>query len=88
LDALFAAVRALCDGSQMASSDGSLIAQSIQGSIERFFDQWYTEWGISIGKGPGKVLVLFPNHADHQTVDSHHTSKFSSLILVSPSTAA
>ncbi|KAF5576160.1 hypothetical protein FPANT_11061 [Fusarium pseudoanthophilum] len=56
LDALFATVRALCDGSQMASSDGSLIAQSIQGSIERFFDQWYTEWGVSIGKGPDRRL--------------------------------
>ncbi|KAM5356668.1 hypothetical protein ACJ41O_003314 [Fusarium nematophilum] len=56
LDALFAAVRALCDGSQMASSDGSLIAQSIQGAIERFFDQWYTEWGVSIGKGPDRRL--------------------------------
>ncbi|EGU87667.1 hypothetical protein FOXB_01823 [Fusarium oxysporum f. sp. conglutinans Fo5176] len=57
LDALFATVRALCDGSQMASSDGSLIAQSIQGSIERFFDQWYTEWGVSIGKGPAPLEV-------------------------------
>ncbi|KAF4982839.1 hypothetical protein FZEAL_1631 [Fusarium zealandicum] len=56
LDALFATVRALCDGSQMASSDGSLIAQSIQGSIERFFAQWYTEWGVSIGKGPDRRL--------------------------------
>ncbi|KAF4988049.1 hypothetical protein FGRMN_10005 [Fusarium graminum] len=56
LDALFATVRALCDGSQMASSDGSLIAQSIQGSIERFFDQWHTEWGVSIGKGPDRRL--------------------------------
>ncbi|KAF5977884.1 hypothetical protein FCOIX_6216 [Fusarium coicis] len=56
LDALFATVRALCDGSQMASSDGCLIAQSIQGSIERFFHQWYTEWGVSIGKGPDRRL--------------------------------
>ncbi|KAM0429756.1 hypothetical protein ACHAPT_006362 [Fusarium lateritium] len=56
LDALFATVRALCDGSQMASSDGSLIAQSIQGAIERFFDQWHTEWGVSIGKGPDRRL--------------------------------
>ncbi|KAF4459617.1 hypothetical protein FALBO_13631 [Fusarium albosuccineum] len=56
LDPLFATVRALCDGSQMASSDGSLIAQSIQGAIERFFDQWYTEWGVSIGKGPDRRL--------------------------------
>ncbi|KIL86619.1 hypothetical protein FAVG1_09874 [Fusarium avenaceum] len=57
LDALFATVRALCDGSQMSSSDGSLIAQSIQGSIERFFDQWHTEWGVSIGKGPAPLEV-------------------------------
>lgn len=56
LDGLFATVRALCDGSQTISSDGSLIAQSIQGSIERFFDQWYTEWGVSIGKGPDRRL--------------------------------
>ncbi|CAG7555732.1 unnamed protein product [Fusarium equiseti] len=56
LDGLFAAVRGLCDGSQMPSSDGSLIAQSIQGSIERFFDQWYTDWGVSIGKGPDRRL--------------------------------
>ncbi|KAJ4249968.1 hypothetical protein NW757_007397 [Fusarium falciforme] len=56
LDALFATVRALCDGSQMASSDGSLIAQSIQGAIERFFDQWHTEWGVSIGKGLDRRL--------------------------------
>uniref|UniRef100_A0A0D2XKK6 Uncharacterized protein n=1 Tax=Fusarium oxysporum (strain Fo5176) TaxID=660025 RepID=A0A0D2XKK6_FUSOF len=29
----------------------------IQGSIERFFDQWYTEWGVSIGKGPAPLEV-------------------------------
>ncbi|KAH7141434.1 hypothetical protein B0J13DRAFT_556837 [Dactylonectria estremocensis] len=56
LDGLFATVRALCDGSQNISSDGSLIAQSIEGSIERFFDQWYTEWGISIGTGLDRRL--------------------------------
>lgn len=56
LDGLFATVRALCDGSQNAASDGSLIAQSIEGSIERFFDQWYTEWGISIGTGLDRRL--------------------------------
>ncbi|CAM1502623.1 Fc.00g073990.m01.CDS01 [Cosmosporella sp. VM-42] len=56
LDGLFATVRALCDGSQNASSDGNLIAQSIQGSIERFFDQWHTEWGVSIGTGRDRRL--------------------------------
>lgn len=80
LDALFATVRALCDGSQMSSSDGSLIAQSyvtqlllwlssntlrIQGSIERFFDQWHTEWGVSIGKGPGKFYDSSMDHANY-----------------------
>ncbi|KAF7543098.1 hypothetical protein G7Z17_g11016 [Cylindrodendrum hubeiense] len=55
-DGLFATVRALCDGSQNVSSDGSLIAQSIEGSIERFFDQWYTEWGVSIGTGLDRRL--------------------------------
>ncbi|KHO00569.1 uncharacterized protein MAM_01347 [Metarhizium album ARSEF 1941] len=56
LDGLFATVRSLCDGSQNPVSDGSLIAQSIQSSIERFFDQWYTEWGVSIGIGPQRRL--------------------------------
>ncbi|KAK7398260.1 hypothetical protein QQX98_012373 [Neonectria punicea] len=56
LDGLFATVRALCDGSQHVTSDGSLIAQSIEGSIERFFDQWYTEWGVSIGTGIDRRL--------------------------------
>ncbi|KFG81955.1 hypothetical protein MANI_026371 [Metarhizium anisopliae] len=56
LDGLFATVRSICDGSQNPVSDGSLIAQSIQSSIERFFDQWYTEWGVSIGTGPQRRL--------------------------------
>ncbi|KAK4093121.1 transcriptional regulator family: Fungal Specific TF [Purpureocillium lilacinum] len=56
LDGLFSTVRSLCDGSQNATSDGSLIAQSIQGAIERFFDQWLTEWGVSIGIGPQRRL--------------------------------
>ncbi|KAH6889831.1 hypothetical protein B0T10DRAFT_529045 [Thelonectria olida] len=42
LDGLFATVRALCDG--------------IEGSIDRYFDQWYTEWGPSIGTGPNRRL--------------------------------
>ncbi|OAA37862.1 Transcription factor [Metarhizium rileyi] len=56
LDGLFATVRGLCDGSQNPVSDGCLIAQSIQGTIERFFDQWYAEWGVSIGTGPQRRL--------------------------------
>ncbi|PKS06111.1 hypothetical protein jhhlp_007945 [Lomentospora prolificans] len=56
LDRIFATVRAMCDGSQNNYSDSSLIAQSIQGTIERFFDQWYTDWGMSIGSGPQRQL--------------------------------
>ncbi|KAL7795081.1 hypothetical protein V8C37DRAFT_55649 [Trichoderma ceciliae] len=55
LDGLFNTVRALCDGSQNSNSDGSLVARSIQGSIERFFDQWLAEWGMMIGLGPGTL---------------------------------
>lgn len=38
----------------------------IQGAIERFFDQWHSEWGISIGRGQGKrpttTASSFTNH--------------------------
>jgi hypothetical protein len=56
LDGLFATVRALCDGSQSFSTDGYALAQSIQSAIERFFDQWHTEWGFSIGTGVQRRL--------------------------------
>ncbi|TIC90880.1 hypothetical protein CH35J_011457 [Colletotrichum higginsianum] len=56
LDGLLNTVRALCDGSQGISTDGGLIAQSIESAIERFFDQWLTEWGFSIGTGPQRRL--------------------------------
>ncbi|PHH60597.1 hypothetical protein CDD81_1424 [Ophiocordyceps australis] len=56
LEGLFDTVRSLCDGCQHSTTDGSLIAQSIQTTIERFFDQWLTEWGASIGIGPGQQL--------------------------------
>ncbi|CAI6085614.1 unnamed protein product [Clonostachys chloroleuca] len=56
LDGLFSAVRALCDSSRNPTSNGALVAQSIEGAIERFFDQWFTEWGNSIGRGPDRRL--------------------------------
>ncbi|XWW96401.1 hypothetical protein V2A60_004375 [Cordyceps javanica] len=56
LDVLFNNVRSLCDGSQNASSDGSLIARSIQDAIERFFAQWHSKWDLSIGVGPDRRL--------------------------------
>lgn len=61
-------MRSLCDGSQGIGSDGSKVAQlyvlqtifgmpiltrnRIENAIEIFFDQWYAEWGVSIGTGP------------------------------------
>lgn len=59
LDGLLNTVRALCDGSQGISTDGGLIAQSIESAIERFFDQWLTEWGFSIGTGPQRRLPAY-----------------------------
>ncbi|KAL2759922.1 hypothetical protein ACRALDRAFT_1038926 [Sodiomyces alcalophilus JCM 7366] len=56
LDSVFATVRAMCDGSQNDFSDSTLITDSIQGTIERFFDQWHTDWGLSIGSGPERQL--------------------------------
>lgn len=56
LDSVFAAVRAMCDRSQNNFSDSALITESIQGTIERFFDQWRTDWGLSIGSGPERQL--------------------------------
>lgn len=56
LDSIFATVRAMCDGSQNNFADSSLVAQSIQRTIERFFDLWYADWGISIGSGPERQL--------------------------------
>ena len=62
LDGVFATVRAMCDGSQKNNaSDSSLIAQSIQGIIERFFDQWHADWGMSIGSGPQGELPPYVN---------------------------
>ncbi|KAM3512178.1 hypothetical protein MY11210_004166 [Beauveria gryllotalpidicola] len=56
LDVLFNNVRSLCDGSQNTSSDGSLIARSIEDAIEHFFAQWHSKWDLSIGVGPDRRL--------------------------------
>ncbi|KAF6799425.1 zn 2cys6 transcription factor [Colletotrichum sojae] len=81
LDGLLATVRALCDGSQGISSDGGLIAQSIQSAIERFFDQWLTEWGFSIGTGPQRrlppyveILVTHTRLSTYSGVINHPTA--------------
>ncbi|KAK3385154.1 hypothetical protein B0H63DRAFT_179889 [Podospora didyma] len=54
LDDLFTSIRAVCDGSRETLADGAMIAQSIQITVEKFFDEWHAKWGISIGTGPRK----------------------------------
>lgn len=34
-----------------------LISLRIQSSVDKFFEQWYLEWGQTLGAGPRK---LFP----------------------------
>ncbi|KAK1996664.1 hypothetical protein LX36DRAFT_637661 [Colletotrichum falcatum] len=81
LDGLLNTVRALCDGSQGMPTDGGLIAQSIQSAIERFFDQWLTEWGLSIGTGPQcrlpayvEILVTHTRLSTYGGVINHPTA--------------
>ncbi|KXH50860.1 hypothetical protein CSAL01_12015 [Colletotrichum salicis] len=81
LDGLLNTVRALCDGSQGISTDGGLIAQSIQSAIERFFDQWLTEWGYAIGTGPQhrlppyvEILVTHTRLSTYGGVINHPTA--------------
>ncbi|KAK2035317.1 hypothetical protein LX32DRAFT_659350 [Colletotrichum zoysiae] len=81
LDGLLNTVRALCDGSQGISTDGGLIAQSIEGAIYRFFDSWQTEWGLSIGTGPQcrlpayvEILVTHTRLSTYGAVINHPTA--------------
>ncbi|TPX12679.1 uncharacterized protein E0L32_000856 [Thyridium curvatum] len=81
LDGLFATVRSLCDGAQTMSADGSLTAQSIQGVIEKFFDQWFAEWGVTIGSGPHcrlppyvEILVTHTRLSTYSSVINHPTA--------------
>ncbi|KAK1579954.1 uncharacterized protein LY79DRAFT_521757 [Colletotrichum navitas] len=81
LDGLLNTVRALCDGSQGVSTDGGLIAQSIESAITRFFDLWQTEWGLSIGTGPQcrlppyvEILVTHTRLSTYGAVINHPTA--------------
>ncbi|KAJ9145377.1 Protein priB [Pleurostoma richardsiae] len=81
LDDLFEKIRSLCDGSVESLTDGSLIAQSIQGMIEKFFDQWLIEWGSAIGIGPQhrlppyvEILVTHTRLSIYSTVVNHPTA--------------
>lgn len=81
LDGLFATIRSLCDGSREGLTDGSLIAQSIQSTVEKFFEQWHLEWGMSIGSGPHnrlppyvEILVTHTRLSIYSSVINHPTA--------------
>ena len=81
LDGMFSTVRALCDGSINPSSDGSRIAQSIESVMEKFFESWFTEWGLSIGTGPQRrlppyvdILVTHTRLSGYANVINHPTA--------------
>ncbi|ROV90133.1 hypothetical protein VPNG_09800 [Cytospora leucostoma] len=81
LDDVFATIRSLCDGSKEGLTNGSLIAQSIQSTIERFFEQWHLEWGMSIGTGPQhrlppyvEILVIHTRLSIYSSVINHPTA--------------
>ncbi|VUC29493.1 unnamed protein product [Clonostachys rosea] len=67
LEGIFAVVRAMCDGSRTHFYDGSLVSQSIQGAIERFFSQWDDTWSPSIRIGLGRDLQPYINMLITQT---------------------
>lgn len=56
LDGVFATIRAMCDGSQNHYANGSAVANSIQATIERVFEQWHKDWGTFIRSGPDHKL--------------------------------
>lgn len=81
LDDLFATIRSMCDGSREGMTDGSLIAQSIQSAVDRFFEQWHLEWGMSIGTGPQhrlppyvEILVIHTRLSIYSSVINHPTA--------------
>ncbi|ROV91850.1 hypothetical protein VMCG_09169 [Cytospora schulzeri] len=78
LDDLFATIRSMCDGSREGMTDGSLIARS---TVDRFFEQWHLEWGMSIGIGPQnclpsyvEILVIHTRLSIYSSVINHPTA--------------
>ncbi|KAK3317726.1 hypothetical protein B0T19DRAFT_296719 [Cercophora scortea] len=81
LDDLFRSIRAICDGSRETLADGAVIAQSIQITVDKFFDQWHAKWGISIGTGPQhrlppyvQILVTHTRLSIYSSVINHPTA--------------
>jgi len=81
LDDLFASIRAICDGSRENTTDGAMIAQSIQLTVDKFFAQWQAKWGMSIGTGPQhrlppyvQILVTHTRLSIYSSVMNHPTA--------------
>ncbi|GAB1317649.1 hypothetical protein MFIFM68171_07859 [Madurella fahalii] len=81
LDDLFTSIRAVCDGSRDGRADGSMVARSIQMTVEKFFDEWHAKWGISIGSGPQhrlppyvQILVTHTRLSIYSSVINHPTA--------------
>lgn len=81
LDDLFNNIRAVCDGSRETLADGGLIAQSIQMSVDKFFEQWHAKWTIPIGTGPQhrlppyvQILVTHTRLSIYSSVINHPTA--------------
>ncbi|EAA30443.2 hypothetical protein GE21DRAFT_10549 [Neurospora crassa] len=81
LDDLFNSIRAVCDGSRETLADGGLVAQSIQMSVDKFFEQWHAKWTIPIGTGPQhrlppyvQILVTHTRLSIYSIVINHPTA--------------
>ncbi|KAK3936855.1 protein priB [Diplogelasinospora grovesii] len=81
LDDLFASIRAVCDGSRETLADGAMIAQSIQITIEKFFEEWHAKWHMAIGQGTQhrlppyvQILVTHTRLSIYSSVINHPTA--------------
>ncbi|KAK0648724.1 hypothetical protein B0T16DRAFT_326020 [Cercophora newfieldiana] len=81
LDDIFATIRSICDGSRENPTDGAIIAQSIQITVDKFFAQWQAKWGMSIGTGPQhrlppyvQILVTHTRLSIYSSVINHPTA--------------
>ncbi|KAK4231837.1 hypothetical protein QBC38DRAFT_506276 [Podospora fimiseda] len=81
LDDLFASIRAVCDGSRDGRAAGGVIANSIQMTVEKFFEEWHAKWGVSIGTGPQhrlppyvQILVTHTRLSIYSSVINHPTA--------------
>lgn len=81
LDNLFATIRSYCDEASDSRNNGSAMANSIQLTIEQFFERWHANWGHSIGMGPDsrlppyvQILVTHTRLSIYGSVINHPTA--------------